>query len=53
MKTLLKEFGIFFSTLIFCYFAHKFNTWNTMIIYMLVRIWFEIILDKANESDRK
>lgn len=45
MNTISKELGIFFSTLIFCYFAHKFDTYNVMIVYMLVRIWFEINLD--------
>ena len=41
LKTISKEIGIFISTLIFCYISHKFNSYNVMIIYLLVRIWIE------------
>lgn len=33
---LLKCFKLLVLTLIYCYIAHKFNSWNTIIIYLLV-----------------
>ena len=42
MKLIQKEFMIIISALLFCYIAHKFNSYNVMTIYLLVRIWLEM-----------
>lgn len=39
MKIVQREFMIFVSTLMFCYIAHKLDSYNVMTIYLLVRIW--------------
>ena len=41
MERLKQEIMIFISSLIFCYIAHKLNSYNIIIIYILVRIWVE------------
>ena len=41
LKIITREFGILASTFIFCYISHKFDSYNTMTIYLLVRIWLE------------
>ena len=41
LKIIQKELMIFFSALLFCYIAHKFDCYNVMIIYLLVRIWVD------------
>lgn len=42
MKLIQKEFMIFISALLFCYIAHKLDSYNVMTMYLLVRIWIEI-----------
>ena len=41
MLKIMKELCIFISTLFLCYISYKLNCYNTMIIYLLVRIWVE------------
>ena len=43
MSRLTKEIGIFLSTLLLCYVSHKLDTYNTMTIYLLVRVWVEVL----------
>lgn len=42
MKIIQRELIIFVSTLMFCYIAHKLDSYNVMTIYLLTRIWLEI-----------
>lgn len=41
LKIINRELCIFISTLFFCYIAHKFDSYNVMIIYLLVRMFVE------------
>ena len=43
MTRLTKEIVIFLSTLLLCYVSHKLDTYNTMTIYLLVRVWIEVL----------
>lgn len=49
-NSILKEFCIIISTLLFCYIAHKFDCYNAMIIYLLVRLNVEYILRGENNE---
>ena len=42
MNIIQKEFMIFISGLLFCYIAHKLDSYNVMTMYLLARIWVEI-----------
>lgn len=44
MNTIQKELLIFISTLIFCFIGKLLENYNIMIIYLLVRIWYETII---------
>ena len=46
MNIIQKELLIFISTLIFCFIGKLFEDYNAMIIYLLVRIWYETIIRK-------
>lgn len=41
LKIISRELVVFVVVLLFCYFAHKFDCYNVMIIYLLVRIWLK------------
>jgi len=41
VNTIQKELIIIISTVIFCFIGKLFENYNTMIIYLLVRIWYE------------
>ncbi|MCI6457128.1 MAG: hypothetical protein MSA56_05375 [Clostridium sp.] len=43
MSRLTKEIVIFLSTLLLCCVSHKLDTYNTMTIYLLVRVWIEVL----------
>lgn len=43
MSRLAKEIVIFLSTLLLCYVSHKLDSYNTMVIYLLVRVWLEVL----------
>ena len=43
MKWLSKEIGIFAFSLIFCYISHKFECYDTMIIFLIATVYFEIL----------
>ena len=43
MSKLTKEIVIFLSTLLLCYVSHKLDTYNTMTLYLLVRVWVEVL----------
>lgn len=46
MNTIQKELLIIISTIIFCFIGKLFANYNTIIIYLLVRIWYETIIRK-------
>ena len=46
MNTIQKELLIIISTIIFCFIGKPFENYNIMIIYLLVRIWYETIIRK-------
>lgn len=41
LEIILKELMVIFPTFLFCYIAYKFDCYNIMIIYLLVRIWVD------------
>ena len=41
LKITQKELMVICPTLLFCYISHKFDCYNAMIIYLLVRIWVD------------
>ena len=43
MSRLTKEIVTFLSTLLLCYVSYKLDTYNPMIIYLLVRVWVEVL----------
>ena len=43
MSRLTKEISIFLSTLLLCYVSNKLDTYNTMTLYLLVRVWVEVL----------
>ena len=46
MNTIQKELLIIIPTIIFCFIGKLFVNYNIMIIYLLVRIWYETIIRK-------
>lgn len=40
-NSILKEFCVIISSLLFCYIAYKLDCYNIMIIYLLVRLHVE------------
>jgi len=51
MDKIVKVIFTFLSTLIFCYFADKFNCYNVLIVYMLVTLWYELVLDRDSDKE--
>ena len=41
LKIILKELTVIFPTILFCYIAYKFDCYNVVIIYLLIRIWVD------------
>lgn len=49
MKILIKELAIFFPVFILNYFGYIFDCYNTILLYMVVRIWMESVLGDLDE----
>ena len=49
MNIIQKELLIITSTLIFCFIGKLFENYNVMIIYLLVRIWYETMARSDKE----